>query len=173
MKKQIALENLQVLDATLQKWLLFKRHFLKAFTQEPLTPEDEHEFLEIKSEVAKNSRLLTERLKDIQFGGDKIGNILRQCISVDQLRSLPVPDRRGLYKEWHVIFVYLSQARGALEFISAGWEPRVIEVKEGMSIRDIKAGGKAEAKKKPIGKIIAIVVVLIAVAGGVYYFLNQ
>jgi len=174
MKKHVALENLQIVDTTLQRWLVFKKHFLKAFTAEAITPGDEQEFLEIKSEVSKNARILNERLKDIPFGGDRIGAILRQSISVDQLRSLPVPDRRGLYKEWHAVFVYLNQARGALEFIAQGWIPRFVAVKEGTSIAAIKSGTSDRKKKKSLVKPIVItVIVLLALAGGAYYYLNR
>jgi hypothetical protein len=172
MKKQDAIENHKVLSDTLQKWLVFKRHFLKAFTQEPISPEDEQEFLEVKSQVNKNSRLLSQRLKEVGYEGDKISNVLRQCISVAQLRAMPIPDRRGLYKEWHAIFVKLNQVDGALEFMARGWVPRALDRQTGTSISDIKrmGGGAAKRKKKTLKVVIVLVVLVLAgaVVGGLF-----
>lgn len=177
MKKPSPAENLQILEAMLEKWHAFKRHFLKSFTQEPITSEDEKDFLEIKSAVAKNSRALTERLKDLNYSGEKINNILRQSISASQLRTMPIPDRRGLYKEWHSIFIHLSWLRGGLQFMAQGWVPRAISTgPTGTSVRDIKSGASAVApgkNKSNKGKVIVGIIVLAAIGGAVYYFLNM
>jgi len=170
MKKQDATENQKVVSEVLQQWLGFKRFVLKAFGQEPISPEDEQEFLEIKSNVNKVGRLLNERVKDIGFEGDKVGAILRQCISVSQLRSMPVPERRGLYKEWHSIFVNFNYVLGAVEMFAEGWIPRAVESKGGTTIADIK-GQKAGAKQKKSKKKIIIAVVVLLVAGAAAYFI--
>lgn len=175
MKKQEASENQQLLNNILQHWLTFKRFVLKAFSQEPVTPEDEQEFLEAKSHINKITRMLSERIKALGFEGDKIGGILRTCISVSQLRGMPVPDRRGLYKEWHSIYVSLNQAQGAVDFIGEGWEPRTAPAKAGTSIADIK-GGVAGAKTKKKGKkgmLITGFTVLAIIGAIVYFVMNQ
>ncbi len=175
MKKQAAAENLQLSKSVLDQWIVFKRHFLKAFTQDPISPEEEQEFLEVKSQISKISRVLNERLKDLGFDGEKISNILRQCISVGQLRAMPVPDRRNLYKEWHAIYINLNRVLGATEFVGQGWVPAVIDAKTDTSIASIKsrlAKGEKGKRKGKVGIIVAVVV-LVAAAAAVAYFLNQ
>ncbi len=175
MKKQVVTENQQLSKSILDHWIVFKRHFLKAFTQDPISPEEEQEFLEVKSQISKISRVLNERLKDLGFDGEKISNILRQCISVGQLRAMPVPDRRNLYKEWHAIFISLNRVLGATEFVGLGWVPVVIETKTETSIASIKsrlAAGEKGKRKGKIGILIGVVVLVVA-AVAVAFFMNQ
>ena len=176
MKKQAVAENQQLSKSILDQWIAFKRHFLKAFTQDPISPEEEQEFLEIKSQISKVSRILNERLKDLGFDGEKISGILRQCISVGQLRAMPVPDRRNLYKEWHAICINLNRLVGATEFVGQGWVPVVIDAKVETSIASIKSRLSRGEKGKRRGKagIIVAVVVLVVVAAAVAFFaMNQ
>lgn len=172
MKKQVASENQQLLQNILQQWIAFKRYVLKAFGQEPVTPEDEQEFLEVKSQINKIGRILTERMKELGFEGEKIGSMLRQCISVSQLRGMPVADRRGLYKEWHSIYVNLNQAQGAVAFIAEGWVPKIVSTKTGTTIAEIKSQkGLQKAKKKGMGGLVVTLIIAVAVIGAVAFFL--
>lgn len=173
MKKQDAVENQQLLNSIIQQWLAFKRFVLKAYSQEPITPEDEQEFLEVKSQINKVGRMLSDRLKNLGYQGDKIGSMLRQCISVSQLRAMPVPERRGLYKEWHSISINLSQAQGMVDFIAQGWEPRIANTKSGYSIADIK-GRKDKGKKKgKAGMIVTVIIILAVVGGAAFVLMNR
>jgi len=154
MKKQPVLENLGLVQNTLEHWLSFKRYVMKGFGEDAITPEDETGFLEVKSSVAKNIRSLTERLKEVgnfDFGGTIVRDQLNKCVSVGHLRALPMSDRRAMLKEWHVVFVRLSRTVGALKFISEGYVPQVPGAKK-------KKGGP------PKGAIIGVVAVVVIVA---------
>lgn len=125
MKKAQVLEVAALSQSALEQWLGFKRFFLKSFTQEPIETEDETAFLEVKSQIARSLRSLSERIneREFYFGGDKAGTLMRQAVSVAHLRSLPAADRRTLYKDWHTIFVHLSRTVGAFKFLSEGYVP--------------------------------------------------
>lgn len=143
-----------IVHGMLEQWLGFKRFFMKAFTTEALAPDDESTFLEVKAQLARNMRSLADKIneKEYYFGGDKANALLRQCVSVSHLRSLPIPDRRTLLKDWHTVFVHLSRTVGAFKFLSEGYIPpprkAVSMTGGGHSVASIKAANAASQKKK-------------------------
>ncbi len=151
MKPAEVQEAAGVVHSMLEQWLGFKRFFLKAFTTEPLAPDDESTFLEVKAQLARSMRSLGEKIneKEFYFGGDKANALLRQCVSVNHLRSLPFPDRRLLYKDWHTVFVHLSRTVGAFKFLAEGYVPPPKKMAPGgnatggTSVASIKAAGAA------------------------------
>ncbi len=169
MKKTVVNDNLALVQNTLEQWLSFKKYLLKSFSEEAeIDSDDESNFLEVKSSVARNIRSLSERLKEVaplDYGEKHIRELLNKCVSVSHIRSLPAPDKRALFKEWHGAFISLSRCVGALKFMSEGYIPPPPS-KDGK-------GGKGKSRKSKSGgggnkmpMIIGIVVVLL-VGGGI------
>lgn len=168
-------EALQLSQQMLQMWIQLKRFFIKANATEPLTKDDERQFLEIKSETAKFQRGLSEKLKDnFAYGAEQIQNLLRQTISVSHMRNLPVNDRRSLFKEWHIIYIQLTRLVGGLEFAQqTGHVPSKTKRGGGeATISGLKSGARGVTKKKSLGStsIIAGVIVIGLALGAIYYF---
>lgn len=164
MKKNAFDENLTLVQNSLEYWLSFRKFMLKSFTDVELLTEDEANYLEVKSCIARNLRAMGERLKEIgnfDFGEKTMRELLTKCVSVTHLRALPVSDKRALQKEWHGVFIRLSRTVGALKFMSEGYVPSVA----GKGGKKRPSGGGGSSK----GMIIAIVVVvgLLVVVGGV------
>ncbi len=160
---------LQDAQALLEIWLRIKAYFVKAASEEPITPEDEKAFLDLKSEVQRLQRLVKNRMiAGLDFGDLRMQELLRQSISVRHLRELPRADRTLLVNSWHYVFIYLARAVGALQFIAEGYRPPEKAAKGGAgpNISELKggAGGGDKKKKKkegpPIGKIIFVIVLL-------------
>jgi hypothetical protein len=192
MKTQDIAANLEGFKQLLQLWVSFRKYFQRSFTSEPLSRQEEQEFLELKSTIAKNHRVLAQRSNELfYYGGDRILEILRQSISVSHLRALPMGDKRNLYKSWHTVFVYLSRTVGAYRFISEGFIPVYREKGEhAVSVVKIKAmaGTKGEQLRKK-GKwrrkptfhffgsknawIIFVVIGVAVIAAGVYFAVSQ
>ena len=176
MKQLEAKEASDIAKNLLQIWIALKKFFLKANSNEPLTKDDERQFLEMKSEVAKIQRTLGQKLKDaLYFGGDKLQNLLRQAISVSHLRNLPVTDKRILYKEWHVIFILVTRVVGALEFIQSGYIPSKRSMDHEHSIAHIKgmagSGGERGGKSKKQNSTTVIIVIIVLIGAAAAYFL--
>lgn len=158
-------------------WIQFRNYFAKAVSEEPLTREDEQGFLESKSEIQKLQRGLGQRMPPgLTFGADRLADLLRHSITLGHLRALPKTDRMGLFSTWHHVFIYLSQATGALQFISEGYSyDSASRTKKaaGTNMSDLKG---ASAHKKAAGGVskqvkMAIAIVLIAAIGaGLYFF---
>lgn len=160
----------------LEFWLKFKKFLMKSFTQEPISMEDESEFLETKSKIAKFQRMVGEKVKDIfYYGADKIQSLTRACISISHLRSLPMVDRRNLLVEWHKVYVIVTKLAGALHFVKEGYVLKA-KVKAGTSIAAVKAGAnvdKGKGKKKDMGSIIKFIIIFAVLAGAILFFLKR
>ncbi|MCD6386666.1 hypothetical protein J7M23_12945 [Candidatus Sumerlaeota bacterium] len=166
-------------------WLRFRKYYLKAFTTEPITREEEQEFLEIKSEIAKYQRVLSEEVHEsLYFAGDKAIELLRKSISVAHLRTLPLVDKQLYYKLWHYIFIYLGRTLGAYQLFSEGFVPpkRSTTRDEGVTISTVKsiAGTEGESygqtKKKSKssgGKIVGIILLIIIIAIALIFLLQR
>ncbi len=191
MKTQVIAANLEGFKNLLQLWVSFRKYFQRSFTSEPISRQEEQDFLELKSTLAKNHRALAQRSNELfYYGGEKILEILRQSISVGHLRALPMGDKRALYTNWHTVFVYLSRTVGAYRFLAEGFVPLVREKKGGVtSVAKIKAmaatGSDRLGKKGKRGQesfefvsskkiwIILIIIGVIVVAAGIFFVLSQ
>ncbi|MCX7001017.1 MAG: hypothetical protein NT106_12105 [Candidatus Sumerlaeota bacterium] len=143
-------------------WNTIKGYLLMAFTNEPISPDVEGNFLDVKSHTSKYLRVVAEKIDSHQFRYDpeKISLLLRQAISVTHLRSLPIADRKTLFELWHEVYVHLSQVLGAFLFIMEGYQPLKKE-KKITSIASLKKGASGARKKESnIGKVIAALVVI-------------
>ncbi len=174
-KKEIE-EIIEDAKHLLENWLKFKKYLQKSFTQEPISMEDETDFLESKSIIAKNQRMVGEKVKDMfYYGADKIQALTRQCISVAHLRSLPILDRRNLLVEWHMVYVRITQLAGALALMKEGYIPKV-KVKGGTSIASVKAGASGSGKEKKkfdAATIFKYIVIAGILCGAVVWFLKK
>ena len=155
-------------------WLKFRKYYLKAFITEPISREEEHDFLEIKSEIAKYHRVLSEEVhENLYFAGDKIIELLRKSISVAHLRALPLVDKNLHYKMWHYIFIHLGRTLGAYQFFTEGYLPpkRTSKRDELVTISKLKgmAGSEGGIKKRKMaagGQILKVVVSLVGAVMG-------
>lgn len=167
--QEVALSEAQAL---MQLWLKTKTFFAKANTEDPISREEEQVFLENKSDITKYVRVLSPKLPaEVQIGGEKIQDLMRQSISITHLRSLPRADKQALMSTWHQIFVSLSRSTGALQFIAEGYSPpeRHKGAKSGgANISDLKKAASKKGPEKPSmlkskGLWIAIILIVAAV----------
>jgi hypothetical protein len=173
---QVALDETKNL---LQLWIKIRGFLVKATTDEPITPDDERMFLENKSDTSRYQRTLGMKLPEyVNYGSDKIQEILRQSISISHLRGLPKADRQNLLSNWHSVFIYLSQAMGVLQFINEGYEPPPRQRKAGTGLKDLKGAAAHEGSKKPkktpfLKTPLGIVIVLGVIGAAIYFAMNR
>jgi hypothetical protein len=124
LKVEYVEETAQELRTMLDLWLKVKHYLQKAVSGEPITREDEGDFLRIKSDGTKYHRILKNkmtdqktRIKKLDFNYDRMIDILRSSISIQHLRSLPEADMKRSMTEWHRIYVQLCNALGAYDFL--------------------------------------------------------
>ena len=166
------LENLRELH---ELWINLRKFLLMGFTEGGISSQVEHNFLQVKSTTSKYLRILADKIDAHQFTyePENITNLLRQAISVTHLRGLPVADRKNLMIIWHDVYVHLSQVLGAFVFIAEGYQPRKKEKKD-TSIAALKKSASSKAQKKEgVGKVIFIVILIVLIAGVVFYMMNR
>ncbi|KPK71719.1 MAG: hypothetical protein AMJ84_05750 [Acidithiobacillales bacterium SM23_46] len=162
---------LQEARTLLNHWTRIREYLLMAFQSDPIAREQEQSFLELKSQTARSQRVVAGKMpEDLQFGSDKITDLLRQSISISHLRGLPKADKTNLVGAWHLASVMLHRAVGALEYLKESQE--VVRRKQSglRGIRAIKSEAAMVTKKSKLPVIIGVALVL-AVAAGLYYFL--
>lgn len=169
-------ESFEDAQHLLEQWMKFKKYLTKSFTQEPISMDEESDFLETKSKIAKFQRMVGERVKDTFYcGADKIQALTRQCISIMHLRSLPIIDRRNLLIEWHKVYVIITRLAGALQLIKEGYILKA-KAKAGTSIASVKAGassGKKAKKKIDSAAVMKYIIIIAILAGAVVFFLKR
>jgi hypothetical protein len=156
-------------------WLRTRQFFAKANTEDPITREEEQQFLEMKSEVTKVQRTVAPKIPaDAGFGSEKMIELLRQSISIGHLRGLPRADRMGIMAQWHSVFIYMCRAVGALKFIAEGWQPRAKQKDGGANISDLKKAAAKKGDKEP--SVLAspkTYIALILIAAAAFFVYRQ
>jgi len=150
-------DNLELAETLLAQWLRFRQFYYKGISPEPITPDDETQFLEATSGIAQNIRKLGQRIDDkkFPFRKEEISSQLKGAISISHFRAMPENDQKVYYREWHKSLVYLSRTVGALKFQNEGYRP----------VEKLAKGRKRGGKGMPAGVLIAIVV-LVLLGGG-------
>lgn len=163
---------LQESQQLLNLWLQTKGFLAKAFTDTPVGPAEEKAFLETKSAVSQHTRLVSQKLPpDVKIGGERMQELMRQAISISHLRSLPKADKQVLVANWHAAFINLARAVGCLQFIVEGYQP---QPKSAKSAPGVKSGTVVKKKASADwGGRIKIVIILLVIAGVVYYLMNR
>jgi hypothetical protein len=161
MKNQIGTaENVSLVQSVLEKWVTLKSYLMKGFEEGEIPIDDESHFLEIKSDVTRSIRALSERLGETKLDyGDKIV----RDVSVNHVQGLPIADKRQLLKDWHRAFIMMSRTSGALAFLAEGYTPKAPK----------KTGAKKSADGGGAKKFAIGAVVVAALGAGVWYYLTQ
>jgi hypothetical protein len=163
---------LQESQQLLNLWLQTKGFLAKAFTDTPVAPEEEKAFLETKSAVSQYTRLVSQKLpSDVKIGGERMQELLRQAISIGHLRGLPKSDKQTLVANWHASFVSLARAVGCLQLINEGYKPTEKAAKTGTGLKDLRGGPKK--KSREWGGTVKLILALAAIAGAIWYLMNQ
>lgn len=165
MKHQIGTaENVSLVQSVLEKWVTLKTYLLKGFETGDIAIDDESHFLEIKSDVTRSIRSLSERLGEtkLDYGDRIVRELLGKCVSVNHVQGLPLADKRSLLKDWHKAFILMSRTSGALAFLAEGYVPKAP-----------KKSGPVKSKDGGGAKQYATVVVVLAVVAVAGWFVYQ
>ncbi len=114
----------QVMKQMVDSWLRIKLAMQKAFGKGEITKEQENAFLQLKSDLSRYYRNMTERLpKDLHFDGDQMMEMLKNSISMQHLQGQPMTEKRNIFSLWHRVYVKMTRTHGALEVINDGYYP--------------------------------------------------
>lgn len=110
----------------LELWMRTKLVILKAFGDEEITREHENAFLQLKSEISRIYRAVSEKLSTgLKFDGDKMMEMLKNAMTMEHLHQQPPSERQVLYRIWHQIYIKVTRTLGALEVMKSGYYPNL------------------------------------------------
>lgn len=116
-------ENIKKL---LELWMKIKLVFIKAFGDDEVTREHETSFLNLKSEITRIYRIISDKLPPgLKFDGDKAMEQLKNAMSMEHLQKQSASERQNNFKSWHSIYVRLTRTLGALEVMKNGYFPHL------------------------------------------------
>jgi hypothetical protein len=110
----------------LELWMKIKLVFLKAFAEGEITREQEGQYLQLKSEISRIYRVVSEKLPvGLKYDGDKMMDMLKNAMTMEHLQQLPAGERQTLNRLWHQIYIKLTRTLGALDVMKSGYYPHL------------------------------------------------
>ena len=112
-------EECQPLAENLQKqWLGFRKYLWLAASNQPISREQDNEFLKVKSMIQKHHSQLRTRLPRQLLGSVEImQDVMKQALSVTHVRNLPSTDQSQVARLWHGYYIDLCRMTGALKYM--------------------------------------------------------
>lgn len=173
-KKSKTEELCEATDKVIAQWLEMRTTFRSSLDLEEVPADLEHQFLELKSQIARLQRFISQRLpENYRFGSSHMSDLMSQVVSLQAFREMPEQDKKNLYADWHESFIMLQQLRGVIDVMLEGF-PVTFEAAK-RSSGNIKKDFQSDLKrKKPLmqtqaGTLIKVVVALAALAGAFWY----
>lgn len=175
LKAEYLQETSREIRTLLELWEKVHEALEKAQGTEPITKEEEQDFLRVKSDGTKYHRILKKKLTDqatrikrLDFAYDKMLEILRSSISIAHLRALPPSDVKKMRSDWHKINVQLHYVKGAYEFLASD---QVNLSRVAKRTRAATRGERLRALLKNRRFVVAAVAVIVLAGGAAAFFL--
>lgn len=110
----------------LELWMKIKLVFLKAFAEGAITREQEANYLQLKSEISRIYRTVSEKITPgLKFDGEKMMEMLKNAMTMEHISQLPPAERQSINRLWHAIYIKLTRTLGALEVMKSGYYPNL------------------------------------------------
>ncbi len=149
MKQHMVDDTLPVAEALFKNWLVIRKHLQLAMSDQPIERDQDHAFLQLKSNVSKGYTQLRNRLPRQLAGSlEKFQDVMKRALSITHVRNLPPPDRRALYKLWHSFYLDLCYTLGALKYMNAEKYFPKFEEKQMKASDNLKASFVKESQGK-------------------------
>ena len=100
------------LKILLDFYLAFRRSYLG----DPVTPELETSFLQLKSEVAQRHQFLYDQLGAHYIGGATITDLLRSVVNLEKIAKTKPENYYKVEKNWHQFYLNLHDTATSIQF---------------------------------------------------------
>lgn len=113
--KMIKIENrIATCREYLRLWAQLFRFFNDISPETAATPEQEKQFFQITTALARKHFLFCELMADAFHSPDKILEVLTQLTSLERVRQMDEPTFQKLQLEWHTLFIEMNVTLGRL-----------------------------------------------------------
>lgn len=102
------------LENYVECWKQFN-HYLNLARSKKFSPEDENQFLELKSVIAQELELILDAVEAGAINRDEIHGVLSSAPSIRFLSELSEASLRGLENQWHKIYITWQSILGQLK----------------------------------------------------------
>ena len=156
-------------------WMDFRKTIRRAFANQPTGMNDEQQFLELKSHLARLQRIMAQRLPEgFRYGARNMTELMAQAISISSLREMPPPDKKAFYGRWHQVHISLQHLLGILDLLGEGCVVKfeTSKAKSGNIKEDIGLTG-GSGKKGDTRKKAFLVFLLLAAAGAAAWYMTN
>lgn len=102
------------LENYLECWKQFN-YFLNLARAKKFGPEDEHQFLEVKSVIAQELELITAAVEATSPSKEEVLNLISTAPSIRYLSEMNDGALRGIENQWHKIFIGFQSLLGQLK----------------------------------------------------------
>lgn len=136
----------------MELWVKFHDMYKDALSHETITPEEEKNFLETKSLIARKYQALIEHLGIDRPYDDKTFDVISQLLSLKSVAAISDLSLHKIEYDWHNSYVLLNKLLGELE---ARQESLRKVSKFGLLMRELLSN--------PIVNLIIAVAIIIAV----------
>lgn len=111
------------LENYVECWKQFN-HYINLARSKKFSPEDENQFLELKSVIAQELELILDAVEAGGINRDEIHSVLSSAPSIRFLSELSEASLRGLENQWHKIFITWQSILGQLKVRQRQAQPR-------------------------------------------------
>lgn len=151
-------KNIERLESTIERWKQLSQFLDHGFQQETIDPKEEADFLELKSQIARDYELLMTTLGAMSERDEKVLRLLNIVPSLATLRGLDENMGRKVAGDWHSVFIAMQALLGRLQGRKATLA----------SVSTVRVGFE-----RVFGNPLVILVGLVAAGYGIYKLVDE
>lgn len=115
MVDKITLSKIEHIKEFLELWMKFHQLYKSAFDKQSITKEEEDNFLQTKSLIARRYQILMDELELKPTVEDKTMDVIGAILSLEGVSNISDLHLKKLENDWHNSFLFLNRLLGKLE----------------------------------------------------------
>ncbi|MBM3889556.1 MAG: hypothetical protein FJ388_10565 [Verrucomicrobia bacterium] len=115
MKDRRLEQQVEALDDFLDRWQRFGDYLRRGLQHQPAAPNEEHEFLIMKGELAQDYEVLIADFGNERDPQDKTLAVLAEAASLQRLGEMSEAEMRAVEAAWHHSYIELQSLLGRLK----------------------------------------------------------
>jgi len=109
------LRKIEHIKEFLELWVKFHQMYKSALNKQSITPEEEDNFLQTKSLIARRYQTLMDELEIKPTMEDRTMDVIGSILSLDSVSNISDMQLKKLENDWHNSFLLLNRFLGKLE----------------------------------------------------------
>lgn len=162
MKDKKLEKKIKYLKEFMELWIKFHDLYKNALSKQAISPEEEKNFLETKSLIARKYQMLKEFLNLEPSSDDRTFDVISQVLSLEGVSTLSDLGMKKIESDWHNSYIQLNKMLGELE--SKTEELKLINT-FGVFTRKIFVN--------PIFSLILLITFIIAIYYAVMFYIKE